>query len=264
MKHTRLILLLLLIQCAACLTGYSQTDKSNPHAEGFDLAGSDAKAIELADGAMKAMGGRKAWDNTHFISWNFFGNRRLIWDKWRGNVRIDNLKNDQTVILNIFTDKGRVFKNGAELTDADSVAKYVKQGKGAWINDSYWLVMPFKLKDSGVTLKYLGEENTQENKPADVIQMTFKSVGNTPDNKYKVWIDKNTHLVSQWAYYPKFTDEKPGFVRPWGDYQRHGQILLGGDRGDRDITDIMVFTGLPGEVFTDFPRTDLTRYPQAK
>jgi len=35
--------------------------------------------------------------------------------------------------------------------------------------------MPFKLKDSGVTLKYLGEENTQDEKAADVIQMTFKT-----------------------------------------------------------------------------------------
>lgn len=264
MKLSQLTTSLLFVGIVSVRLCLAQSDKSNPPAEGFDLAGSDPKAIQLADGAMKAMGGRKAWDETHFITWNFFGNRRLVWDKWKGNVRIDNLKNDQTIILNIFTDKGRVFRNGAEVTDPDSVAKFVKQGKGAWINDSYWLVMPFKLKDSGVTLKYQGEENTQDGKAADLLQMTFKGVGNTPDNKYKVWVDKQTHLVSQWAYYAKFTDEKPGFVRPWADYQKHGRILLASDRGDRDITDIMVFTGLPGEVFTEFERTDLNRYPQAK
>ena len=144
---------------------FSQSKKSvNPPAPGFDAAGSDARAVQIADEVMAAMGGRKAWDNTHLLSWNFFGVRRLIWDKWTGNVRVDNLKNDQTVLLNVNNDKGRVFKDGAELTEPDSVAKYVKQGKAAWINDSYWLVMPFKLKDSGVTLKSVGDGTTEDGK----------------------------------------------------------------------------------------------------
>ena len=242
----------------------AQSKKSaNPAAAGFDMAGSDAKAVQLADEVMRAMGGRKAWDNTHLIAWNFFGFRKLVWDKWTGDVRVDNLRDDQTVILNINNDKGRVFRQGVEVTDPDSVAKYVKAGKAAWINDSYWLVMPFKLKDSGVTLKYLGDDATKDGKPAEVIQMTFKNVGNTPDNKYKVWVDKTSHLVTQWAQYPKFTDEQPRFTLPWADYQKHGPILLSGERGERDLTDIRVFSGLPGEVFSDFTRPDLTRYPEA-
>ncbi|MBC7569813.1 MAG: hypothetical protein H7319_08790 [Spirosoma sp.] len=239
----------------------AQSKKSpNPAAPGFDAAGSDARAVQIADEVMAAMGGRKAWDNTHLISWNFFGARQLIWDKWTGNVRVDNLKNDQTVLLNVNNDKGRVFRNGAEVIEPDSVAKYVKQAKAAWINDSYWLVMPFKLKDSGLTIKHIGEENTQDGKPADVLQLTFKGVGVTPDNKYKVWVDKASHLVWQWAYYPKFTDEKPGFTLPWTDYKKHGNVLLSGERGQRDLTDIRVFTGLPGEVFSNFARPDLSRY----
>ena len=257
--------LFLLVAVLSSVAGFSQSKKSaNPAAQGFDAAGSDPRAVQIADEVMAAMGGRKAWDDTHLIAWNFFGARKLIWDKWTGTVRVDNLKDDQTVILNLNTDKGRVFRDGKEVTDPDSVTKYVKQGKGAWINDSYWLVMPFKLKDSGVTLKYLGEEPTKDGKSADVLQLTFKGVGNTPENKYKVWVDKASHLVWQWAYYPKFTDEQPRFTLPWTNYQKHGGILLSGERGERDLTDIMVFSGLPGEVFSDFARTDLSRYPQAK
>lgn len=238
--------------------------QKNPPAAGFDAAGSDAKAIEIADQVMENMGGRKNWDKTRYIAWNFFGNRKLIWDKWTGNVRIDNVNNDQTVLLNINTDKGRVFKYGQEQTSPDSTAKYVKSGKGAWINDSYWLLMPFKLKDSGVTLKYLGEDKTQDGVEADVLQLTFKGVGNTPDNKYKVWVKKTNPMVWQWAYYPKFDAEKPGFIRPWTDYKQHGKILISGERGDRDLTDIMVFDKLPESIFTDFKRPDLSQYPQAK
>ncbi len=174
-------------------------------------------------------------------------------------MRVDNVRDDQTVLLNINTDKGRVFRKGAEVTNPDSVAKYVKAGKGAWINDSYWLVMPFKLKDSGVTLKSLGDDNTQEGKAADVLQMTFKNVGNTPDNKYKIWVDKQSHLVTQWAHYPKYTDEQPRFTLPWIDYKEMGGILLSGERGERDLTDIQVFKKLPGTVFSDFTRPDLSQ-----
>ena len=263
MKTRQLLLFFLIISAS---TGVAQSRKSaNPPAPGFDMAGSDPKAVQIADAVMAAMGGRKAWDDTHLIAWNFFGFRKLVWDKWTGTVRVDNLRDDQTVLLNINTDKGRVFRDGKELTEPDSVAKYVKAGKAAWINDSYWLVMPFKLKDSGVTLKYLGDTTaTKDGKPADLIQLTFKGVGVTPDNKYHVWVDKQSHLVTQWAHYPKYTDETPRFTLPWSDYQKHGSILLSGERGDRDLTEIMVFSGLPGEVFSDFTRTDFSRYPQAK
>jgi hypothetical protein len=236
----------------------------NPAAEGFDAAGTDPQAIEIADKVMAAMGGRTNWDKTRYIAWNFFGARKLIWDKWTGNVRVDNLRDDMSVFININDNKARAFKYGKEQVHPDSIAKFGKIGKNAWINDGYWLVMPFKLKDSGVTLKYLGTEKTQDNHEADVLQLTFKEVGNTPQNKYKIWVDKQTSLVWQWAYYPKFDAEKPGFVRPWTDYQKHGRILLSGERGDRDLTDIMVFDKLPQDIFIDFSRPDLTKYKALK
>ncbi|MBO0931352.1 hypothetical protein J2I48_10125 [Fibrella sp. HMF5036] len=231
--------------------------KNNPAAPGFDMAGSDKRAIQIADEVMAAQGGRKAWDQTRHIAWTFLGFRRLHWDKWTGNVRVDNLKNDQSVVLNINTDKGRVFRNGKEETQPDSVAKFVKAAKSAWINDSYWLLMPFKLKDSGVTLKDLGEAKTQDGQPADLLQMTFKGVGDTPQNKYQVWVDKTTRLVSQWAYYPKFSDEKPGFVLPWTDYKDYGKIKLSGKRGPRELSDIKVADTLPDAVYTLLDRPNL-------
>ncbi len=228
--------------------------QNNPAAPDFDQANSDQKAIAVADQAMNAMGGRKNWDDTRYVAWNFFGVRKHVWDKWTGDVRIENVRDDQVILMNINTNKGRIFKFGAEQTNADSLTKYLKIGKGVWINDSYWLVMPFKLKDSGVTLKHLGDSQTKDGKEADLLQLTFKNVGNTPDNKYNVWVDKQSHLVWQWAYYPKYEAEKPGFVLPWTNYQQCGNILLSGERGDRDLTDIKVLKKLPGAVFTSFEK----------
>ena len=236
----------------------------NPATPGFDATGSDARAVQIADAVMVAMGGRTAWDDTQLIAWNFDGIRKFVWDKWSGDVRIDNLHDDQTILLNTTNDMGRVFRNGEELTKPDSVAKYVKQGKRDWINDSYWLLMPFKLKDTGVTLKYLGDEPTQPGKPANVLQLTFKSGNSLSGSRYKVWVDKKSRLITQWAYYPKLSDKDPLFMLPWGDYEPYGNILLSSDRGKHELSDIMVFTGLPGEVFSDFTRTDLSRYQLIK
>jgi hypothetical protein len=253
MKPTQFTFTALLLFCCIQWSNSLQAQK-NPAAVGFDEAGSDVKAIQIADRAMDAMGGRKNWDKTRFLAWNFFGARKWVWDKWTGDVRMDNQRDDLTVLMNVNTGKGRVYKFGKEQTAPDSLAKYLKSAKSGWINDSYWLVMPYKLKDSGVTLKYLGEEKTQDNKDADVIQLTFKSVGDTPNNKYKVWVDKQTNLVWQWAYFPKADAEKPGFVRPWTDYQKMGKIMLSGERGDRDLTDIQVMDKIPSEILTDFKR----------
>src|SRR5688572_3473140 len=96
---------------------------NNPPAPGFDLANSDPAAVELADSIMAAMGGRKNWDETRFISWNFFGRRDLVWDKTEGNVRIESIPDSTTYLVNINNLKGRVKIKGQELTEPDSLQK---------------------------------------------------------------------------------------------------------------------------------------------
>lgn len=226
----------------------------------FNEKDSDAKAIVLADKVMKAIGGKKNWDATHYITWNFFGNRRLTWDKHTGNVRIENLKNDTRILVNINNSKGKVFKNGAEVTDPDSLAKYLEDGRKIWINDSYWLVMPFKIKDPGVTLKYIGEDTTLKGAKADVVRLTYKGVGVTPNNAFHVWINNQTNLIDQWAYYKVANQPKPDFVHSWEDYRTYGKIKLSGIRGERKISDVQVFNKLPDNVFTSFEPVDLSRY----
>jgi len=116
-----------------------------------------------------------------------------------------------------------------------------------WINDSYWLVMPYKLKDSGVTLTYAGEE-VSDTINADILELRFKNVGKTPDNKYQIYVNKKDRLIKQWAFYPKASDEEPRFKTPWKDYKAYGSILLSGDRGKYMLTDIRVGGGLAKEL----------------
>lgn len=254
---TGIVILLLGVFLYAC-----QGTKSgkNPPAEGFDLNGSDARAMEIADQVMEAMGGRRAWDQTRVIAWNFSGRRHLIWDKKTGDVRIDVPQDTAVYMINIHKGTVRAMVGGQEITDPDSLKVLYKKGEGMWINDSYWLVMPFKLKDSGVTLKYLGEDTTQNGVRSDLLQLTFHNVGNTPDNMYKVWVDQSDHLVRQWAFYARYDQENPPAVWPWDNYQTYGQIKLSADRSDnRGPRSVQVLDQVPEPVFTSFDQPSMVQ-----
>ncbi|MFY0605512.1 MAG: hypothetical protein JXR10_02285 [Cyclobacteriaceae bacterium] len=222
---------------------------NNPPAEGFNYQNSTPHAIVMADQIMNAMGGRKKWDETNVLYWNFFGVRTLLWDKKNNRVRIDWPNKDLIIALNMDDMTGKVWRSGEEMVSQDSINKYLKQGKNIWINDSYWLVMPFKLKDTGVSLTYVGEIPTLTGVRADVLRLNFEDVGNTPQNAYEIWVDIETRLIEQWAYYKDATQEEPNFVRPWTNYQDYDGLLLASERGDRDITDIKVMIKAPKDAF---------------
>lgn len=225
----------------------------NPASEGFDKANSDAKAIEIADAVMESMGGRKAWDDLKVVSWNFFGARTLLWNKESGDVRIQFGESDSNIfITNIFTHQGIIKLDGVEQTEPDSISKYTEMAESVWINDAYWLFMPFKLKDSKTTLKYLDIDTVVGGVYSHVLQLTFNNIGDTPENKYHVYVDTTTMLVNQWAYFGNASDTIPAFTTPWTDYQDYGGLLLAGGRGKRGITEISVLDSIAKSTFTDF------------
>lgn len=82
----------------------AQRNNPNPPAPGFHAEASDAKAIEIADEVMNAMGGRQGWDETRYIVWTFFGRRKLFWDKYSGDVRVET--EDITYLVNINENSG--------------------------------------------------------------------------------------------------------------------------------------------------------------
>lgn len=230
-----------------------ETEEANPPAEGFNFMESDPAAIELADSIVLAMGGRKNWDNTRYISWNFFGRRNLVWDKQGQRVRIESLPDSTIYLVNLKDLTGRVKIKGQELTVPDSLKKMLNRAKSIWINDAYWLAMPFKLKDTGVTLKYLGEDTLAGNQRYNVLQLHFENVGDTPQNKYKLYVDIKEKLIRYWSYYAQADQDSPSFTRPWDNYQQYDGILLSADRSDGGgPKNVKVDDQLPDAIFTEF------------
>ncbi|MFB9055509.1 hypothetical protein ACFFU9_02025 [Mariniflexile ostreae] len=211
---------------------------------------STEKANAIAEKVMDAMGGKEHYNNTRFIKWDF-AKRTLYWDKWTGDVRVESPENKLVILVNINTLTGRVYENNVLVLDKEKQKKLLTQGKNWWINDSYWLVMPWKLQDPGVTLSYLKTTVLPNANKADVLQMTFESVGVTPHNKYLIYIDQEDHLVKQWAYFKNFNDVEPAFVRPWDHYQQMGSILLSFNRSDFGPTQVEVKQKMDEKIFTN-------------
>ena len=152
----------------------SSSSGSNSSSAGFDASRSDPRAVQLADLTLAAMGGREAWERARVLTWTFFkGDRKHVWDKWTNDLRLED--GATVVLMNLGTEKGRVFVKDVEVTDPVVLAESLERARRQWINDSYWLLMPYKLKDAGVKLGYVGPGTLHDGREADVISLTFDS-----------------------------------------------------------------------------------------
>jgi len=231
----------------------------NPSMEGFNINDSDPRAIEIADKVMDQMGGRDTWDSTRYLSWTLFGDDH-VWDKWTGNFR---WQDDSTVVLmNIQTREGMAYSEGNELIPSED---YLFTAYRDWINAGYWLMMPFKLKDTGVILGYKGESLMANGEEAYVLTLKFEDVGMTPSNGYDVYVDKTEFLIYQWSYYADANADEPNFIGTWEGYKNYGGILLADTRvitSDTSniytLTNLGVYSELPESVFEDSEWMDLS------
>jgi hypothetical protein len=164
----------------------------------------------------------------------------------------ENGEGDQIVsLININRWDGRIFKNGVEVSNPEELATLLNSAFRSWNNDTYWMFMPYKLLDPGVTLKYLGEGPMEDGRIADILQLTFEDVGDTPDNRYEVFVAKDTGLIEQWTHWTRFDDPEPRFTNAWASWQQFGSIMLATNKGrDRDWS-IHVYDTLPETVFTN-------------
>ena len=117
---------------------------------------------------MDALGGTDAWNKTRFLRFDFAVDREgktvvrrsHVWDKWTGRYRLEATTHEgapYVVLMNINERDGRAFIKGSEVSGEEG-KKLVDQGYSIWVNDTYWLLMPYKMKDPGVHLEVAGQE----------------------------------------------------------------------------------------------------------
>jgi hypothetical protein len=208
----------------------------------FDASKSDAKAVEIADQVIAASGGEAAWTKAKQIEFTakvtVDGQEKVnvhhVWDRWNGRHHFEKAdpvsKAELMVGYEQFGDAKFGEVDGHSDIPRDQVAKMKGEAEKRIAIDAFNLLLPFKLKDPGVTLKFVEERPdpaTPDKMAYDVVKMTFDAgVGLSPGDVYYVVVDKASHLIHhiEMVESGKADDQRIGYK--FDDYQDIGGLKL--------------------------------------
>jgi hypothetical protein len=103
--------------------------------------------------------------------------------------------------------------------EGDSLKKLIQRANALWVNDTYWMLMPYKLRDPGVTLKYAGD-TTMAGMTFDRLALSFDHVGLTPGDHYWVYVNRADHRVERWEMVLE-GDQPPPVAYTWEGWEQH-------------------------------------------
>ncbi len=186
---------LFLILLAGCMESTPETGNADQ----------PTRADELARLAIDGIGGEENWSRAKAIQFDFGSTsdgettirRRHLWDRSSGQYRIEyeGREDVDLVLLNTNSGAGVAYRKGMEV-DTDSIQnELVKAAIHHHLNDIYWLILPLKLFDPGVS-RGVGVDSTGR----EYLTLSFDSVGYTPDDKYRIRIDSETGLIESWEF----------------------------------------------------------------
>src|SRR5262245_45017036 len=128
----------------------------------------DPKAVAVAEAALDAMGGKKAFEALRTLKFDFVVERdgkevsriHHVWDRWDGRYRVDAINREGKHVVTLLNvqkpGQGRSWLEGKSL-EGEDLRKALERGYARFINDTYWLLMPAKMLDPGVNLTSEGE-----------------------------------------------------------------------------------------------------------
>ncbi len=198
----------------------------------------DPRALQVAGLVMQALGGEEAWNKTRFLRFDFavesegkiVTSRSHYWDKWSGRYRVEGKTTpgkNFLVLMNLNSREGSAWQDGKP-AQGDLEKELLERGYAVWVNDAYWLLMPYKLRDPGVRLRLEGEAKVGD-AACDKLALSFDGVGLTPKDRYWAFVNRTTHLVERWEYI--LQDEKGPATRwDWKGWTAYGKVQLAAER----------------------------------
>ncbi len=205
-------------------------------------------ADDLARRAFDVLAG-PAWEKTRYFEFTFVVEHRngptsavpQRWDRTTGLYRVtgrDAKRNDYVVVMNVITNKGRVWLNGEEVHDArrdDTLALAYKR----FLNDTYWLLMPLRMLDQGVVREAMGERTDSCGRTWDVVKVT------TSADTAWAWINRDSGIVEGWDMrLPGAPAEEPPVEVMFHDYARFNGVLISTRREVRNRNQTIKIEGL--------------------
>jgi hypothetical protein len=192
------------------------------------------RAATIARAVWDELGGDAGWNRARYFRFDFIvekGDKLVVrrahyWDRFTGRYRVDGTgpNGPYSVWFDVNTRRGDAFVGGKRVTDAAQAKAAVEKGYGAFINDTYWLLAPYKLRDPGVHLELAGAEGDR-----DILKLTFDNVGLTPKDVYWLFVERSHHRVVGWKYVLDGGSGPPTEFS-WSDWKQVGPILLASTR----------------------------------
>ncbi|CAI8328580.1 MAG: Uncharacterised protein [Polaribacter sp. SA4-10] len=174
-KIFKIIGILLLLFILSGVLFFVSKDEALPTGEKGKNA--DALALKMLD-AMNA----DAYANTEVLEWSFRNKHHYKWFKSQNSVSVSWEKNK--VILNTRNPfKSTVFIENKQVDNKELIAT----ATAYFNNDSFWLVAPYKVFDSGT------ERRIVKHQGKEALLVTYTSGGTTPGDSY-LWILEDTGL----------------------------------------------------------------------
>lgn len=152
--------------------------------------------------------GFENWNHVSEVGFTFNGKR-----SWKWNTRTD----DVTLI----TTKDTIAYNRKFI---DSLSINIDK---AFINDKFWLLVPFQLVwDKGTTISLISKENTPISKTElnKITLLYSNEVGYTPGDAYDIYYD-NDYLINEWVF-RKGNQNEPSLANTFEKYQDFNGIKI--------------------------------------
>ena len=205
----------LVLVIAACGAGRTTYARFPGAATTFNRAGSDPKALEIADQVAAATGGRDKWEKAKQIRWAITikdGDKTVFegeeaWDRWNGRHwgKIHAGEVDLIVIREIYTDVPGTFmidkgtSGMVKQPDEDAnTRKNLAVAAERWNFDTAALCAAFLLEEPGTKLSYVGTQNGDDGKPLDVVKIEFDPKDAPRKGAvYQVEVNHDTHMIER-------------------------------------------------------------------
>lgn len=199
-----------LITLAVCGCGPGRTTFAvHPSASAaFDRAGSDPKALEIADQVIVASGGQDKWAAAKQIRWTESivsdpGKPAITldeaWDRWNGrhHLKVHTPSGDVTVMRGLYDGHGAAYGGAGKLTKEET-DPLLAEARDHWEFDATPLVIAFLLEAPGVKLALVGERPGEGGEPAtDELKLTFDPKDATRTLNYYVLVNRTTHQIDR-------------------------------------------------------------------
>lgn len=255
--RTPLILLVSLTLGLPACDGAPPGEEAEAASEGSAPARfDDPEVARIWSNMMDSIAPDDGWAKTRWLRFDFVVDRGEAgvlrrshsWAVWEGDYRVEApLAGDSTMValfdVNGPTDGERIWVDGTEVADPARSDSLARRAHGMFINDTYWLLMPFKWADEGVSTRHLGLRE-EWGETYDVVELTFEGVGLTPQNKYRAFVDTASGVMELWQHFRDADDDEPAFTLAWTDWERHGPVLLSPVRRDREGNTTIRFENL--------------------